>query len=97
MAIFTTYSGSEMTPVWGTSDQGAKRTGRDPGVLARTVIYDPELMAGLPPSVEASSALNAFAHCAEALYAPGRDPITSLIAVSGGPVHHRLCHLLGGR
>jgi len=134
VAIPTTYSGSEMTPVWGTSDQGAKRTGRDPGVLARTVIYDPELMAGLPPSVEAASALNAFAHCAEALYAPGRDPVTSLIAaegarrialslpavemdrlarrteltmgaylggtafaVSGGSVHHRLCHLLGGR
>ncbi|MGH9045838.1 MAG: maleylacetate reductase [Acidimicrobiales bacterium] len=83
VAIPTTYSGSEMTPVWGITEHGTKRTGRDPSVQASTVIYDPELMLDLPPSVECPSALNAFAHCAEALYAPRADPVTLLTAAEG--------------
>ena len=48
VAIPTTYSGSEMTTIWGISDGGAKKTGRDPKVLPKTVIYDPELTVALP-------------------------------------------------
>ena len=48
VAVPTTYSGSEMTPVWGLTEAGRKRTGRDERVLPRTVIYDPELTVGLP-------------------------------------------------
>ena len=43
LAIPTTYAGSEMTPIWGMTENGVKKTGRDPRVLPKTVLYDPAL------------------------------------------------------
>src|SRR5438105_10446892 len=83
VAVPTTYSGSEMTTIWGISEGGAKKTGRDPEVLPRSVIYDPELTLGLPPEVSAASGMNAMAHCVEALYAHDGNPIISLMAEEG--------------
>ncbi len=83
VAVPTTYSGSEMTTIWGVSEGGAKKTGRDPKVLPRAVIYDPELTLGLPVAVSAASGVNAIAHCAEALYAHDGNPIISLMAEEG--------------
>lgn len=83
IAVPTTYSGSEMTPIWGTTGGRTKRTGRDLRVLPRTVIYDPELTVSLPPDVSGPSGINALAHCIEALYAPGADPPTALLAEEG--------------
>jgi maleylacetate reductase len=136
VAIPTTYAGSEMTPIWGMTTAGRKETGRDPLVLPKTVIYDPELTLGLPPATTAASGLNALAHCLEALWVPGASPLSTPLALEGaralceslptvvaepgnitarsralvgacqagmalaaaGPgLHHRLCHVLGGR
>jgi maleylacetate reductase len=83
LAVPTTYAGSEMTPVWGRTDGTVKRTGRDIRVLPRTVIYDPVLLAGMPPELAGPSGMNALAHCVEALYAPAADPLTSMSARSG--------------
>ncbi|HJY78511.1 MAG TPA: maleylacetate reductase [Burkholderiales bacterium] len=83
VAVPTTYSGSEMTTIWGVSEGGAKKTGRDPKVLPRAVIYDPELTLELPVAVSAASGMNAIAHCAEALYAHDGNPIVSLMAEEG--------------
>lgn len=83
LAIPTTYSGSEMTPIWGLTAGGMKKTGRDTRVLPRTVIYDPALTVGLPASVSGPSGINALAHCVEALYAPDGNPIVSLMAEEG--------------
>lgn len=83
VAVPTTYSGSEMTTIWGVSEGGAKKTGRDPKVLPRAVIYDPELTLDLPVAVSAASGMNAIAHCAEALYAHDGNPIVSLMAEEG--------------
>ncbi|MGH8667880.1 MAG: maleylacetate reductase, partial [Burkholderiales bacterium] len=83
LAVPTTYSGSEMTTIWGISEGRAKKTGRDAKVLAKTVIYDPELTLGLPPAVSAASGMNAMAHCVEALYAHDTNPIVSLMAEEG--------------
>lgn len=83
LAVPTTYSGSEMTPVYGLSEGGTKRTGRDLRVLPRVVIYDPELLAGLPAANSAASGMNAMAHCIEALYAHDSNPITSIVAEEG--------------
>jgi maleylacetate reductase len=80
LAVPTTYSGSEMTAVWGTTANGVKKTGRDPRVLPRTVIYDPQLTVGLAARVTGASGLNALAHAAEALYASNANPITTLLA-----------------
>jgi alcohol dehydrogenase class IV len=83
IAVPTTYAGSEMTTVYGLTDAGAKKTGRDPRVLPRTVIYDPELSLGLPFGITVVSMLNAIAHAAEGLYAPDANPVIDLMAEEG--------------
>jgi len=83
VAIPTTYAGSEMTAIWGLTEAGIKRTGKDEQVRPRTVIYDPTLTLALPPTVAGPSGLNAMAHCVEALYAPDANPILKLMAEEG--------------
>jgi maleylacetate reductase len=83
LAIPTTYAGSEMTPIYGLTDAGLKRTGRDRRVLPKTVIYDPLLTLELPTAMSISSGFNAIAHAAEALYAENANPVTSLMAEEG--------------
>ena len=85
IAVPTTYSGSEMTPIYGITSDGLKRTARDNRVLPKTVIYDPALTVGLPASVTASSGMNAMAHCVESLYSKEANPITSIMAAEGDP------------
>lgn len=79
----TTYAGSEMTPVWGMTDKERKTTGRSPKVLPKVVIYDPELTFSLPDKITGPSAINALAHCVEALYTPLAAPMPSLMALEG--------------
>jgi maleylacetate reductase len=88
VAVPTTYSGSEMTTIWGLSDGGTKRTGNDPRVKPQLVVYDPELTLGLPPRVAGPSGMNALAHCVEGLYGPRANPIVSLLALEGIRVLH---------
>ncbi len=83
VAIPTTFAGSEMTPIYGITAQGQKKTGRDPRVLPKTVIYDPRLLLTLPARIAGPSGMNAIAHCVEALYAQDANPITSLMAEEG--------------
>jgi alcohol dehydrogenase class IV len=83
LAIPTTYAGSEMTPIYGITENGEKKTGRSLKVLPRTVIYDPMLTLTLPARMSATSGINAIAHCVEALYADNANPITSMMAEDG--------------
>lgn len=83
ISVPTTYAGSEMTTVWGLTEDGRKRTGRDRAVLPRSVLYDPELTVGLPADLSVTSGFNAIAHAVEALYAPDASPIVSLMAEEG--------------
>ena len=83
LAVPTTYAGSEMTTIYGLTEGGAKKTGRDVRVLPKTVIYDPALTLSLPAALSAASGMNAIAHCVEALYAKEANPIVSLMAEEG--------------
>ena len=83
IAIPTTYAGSEMTPIYGVTEGGVKKTGRDRKVLPRTVIYDPALTVSLPPQISGPSGVNAMAHSVEALYAHDGNPIVTLMAAEG--------------
>jgi alcohol dehydrogenase class IV len=83
LAIPTTYAGSEMTPIYGITEAGLKKTGRDPRVLPRTVIYDPELSRSLPVGLSVTSGINAIAHAAEGLYAQDSNPVMDLMAEEG--------------
>ena len=83
LAVPTTYAGSEMTSIWGLTENNRKTTGRDPRVLPRAVIYDPELTLTLPADISAASGMNALAHLVEGLYAPGISPISAMQAQEG--------------
>jgi alcohol dehydrogenase class IV len=83
LAIPTTYAGSEMTPIYGLTEAGLKKTGKDPRVLPRTVIYDPELSRTLPVGLSVTSGINAIAHAAEGLYAQDSNPVMDLMAQEG--------------
>lgn len=83
VAVPTTYSGSEMTSIWGITEGGEKRTGHDPRVAPRLVIYDPELTYDLAARVSAASGMNAIAHCVEAAWAADASPLSSLLAWDG--------------
>lgn len=75
----TTYAGSEMTPILGETQGGAKTTQRNRKVLPEVVIYDVDLTLGLPVGLSVTSGINAIAHAVEALYAQDRNPIVSLM------------------
>jgi len=83
VAVPTTFAGSEMTPIYGITEGGVKKTGKDRRVLPKTVIYDPTLTLTLPAKIAGPSGMNAMAHCVEALYAQDANPIISLLAVEG--------------
>ena len=83
LAVPTTYAGSEQTTIYGLTGERHKQTGKDLGVLPRTVVYDPALTVDLPSQISAASAFNALAHSVEALWATGNNPVTSAIALEG--------------
>src|SRR5260370_22809017 len=83
LAVPTTYAGSEMTPIYGITEAGMKKTGKDRKVLPKTVIYDVNLPLTLPPKIAGPSGMNAMAHLVEGLYAQDANPIISLLAVEG--------------
>jgi maleylacetate reductase len=83
IAIPTTYAGSEMTPVYGLTEGGIKKTGRDARVMPKTVIYDPALTLTLPIGLSVTSAINAIAHAVEGFYVQDANPVTSLMAEEG--------------
>lgn len=83
LAVPTTYAGSEMTPVWGMTEDGRKRTGRDPAVQPVTVVYDPALTVALPAALSAASGMNALAHLVAAGGSPSASPLAAAVAVEG--------------
>ena len=74
IAVPTTYAGAEWTPYFGMRDEEArtKRGGADDRARPVAAVYDPALTVDLPASETAGTAMNALAHCVEALYAKGR-------------------------
>ena len=80
IAIPTTYAGSEMTPVVGQTEAGAKTTQRTEAVLPEAVIYDVELSLSLPAAVSVTSGFNAVAHGVEALYSRTANALLSAVA-----------------
>jgi maleylacetate reductase len=75
IAVPTTYAGAEWTSFYGVRDEAAGRKGGGSDERATPVaaVYDPELTLDLPRAETGGTAMNAVAHCAEALYARGRN------------------------
>jgi maleylacetate reductase len=68
IAIPTTYAGAEWTPSFGMRDEGQRVKRGGSGAHTVAIVYEPELTLDLPPDVSAGTAMNALAHCTEALY-----------------------------
>ncbi|APX95050.1 alcohol dehydrogenase [Halomonas sp. 1513] len=62
-----------------------------PGMVPATVILDPELSAGLPPTLTAATGMDALSHCLEAWCSPLYHPMAEGIAVEG---MRRVCQYL---
>lgn len=80
IAVPTTYSGSEATPVLGETENGVKTTRRAPELAPGTVLYDPDVTLAMPVGLTRTSAVNALAHAVEALWAPGTSLLTTALA-----------------
>ncbi len=81
IAVPTSYAGSEMTNIWGITDDGEKRTGRDDTVLPVLTIYDPELTLTMPPEFAGPSGLNAMAQAVVNVASQAENPFVSSMAL----------------
>jgi len=82
----TTYSGAEWTTFYGIRSPDRVIRGGGAGAHPAAIVYDVDLTLDLPRDVTAGTALNALAHCAEALYAAGHDPEGDAQALAGAPL-----------
>ena len=83
VSVPTTYAGAEWTPYFGIRDPERKMKGGGSGAHLRGVVYEPELTLSLPREPTVGTALNALAHCAEALYVQGHNPQADEHALQG--------------
>ena len=70
VSVPTTYSGAEWTPFFGVRDPNKRMVGGGAGADLAGIVYEPELTLDLPRPETGGTAMNALAHCVEALY-PG--------------------------
>lgn len=87
IAIPTTYSGSEMTPIYGRKIDGQKKTRIDIKAIPDLVIYDPEITVDLPAHQTAATGMNSLAHAVEALYPATPNPIAFDLASKAIGLH----------
>jgi maleylacetate reductase len=83
VSVPTTYAGAEWTTYFGIRDPGRKMRGGGSGAHLGGVVYEPRLTLSLPRKETVGTAMNALAHCAEALYVQGRNDEADAHAVAG--------------
>ncbi len=81
IVVPTSYAGSEMTNIWGITEDGRNSTGRDDAVLPTLTIYDPELTLTLPPKFAGPSGLNAMAQAVVNVASQKDNPFVSAMAL----------------
>ena len=84
VAIPTTYSGAELTPFFGMTDDAAHRKSGagGPTIAPLAAIYDPVVTIDTPAQVSAETGMNALAHGVECAYSPRRTPEAEAIALA---------------
>jgi maleylacetate reductase len=83
VSVPTTYSGAEWPGSFGVRDPQRRTRGGGSGPQPAGIVYEPRLMLDLPREQSGGTALNALAHCAEALYAAGRSEVGDREALEG--------------
>ncbi|MDQ3756577.1 MAG: iron-containing alcohol dehydrogenase family protein [Actinomycetota bacterium] len=84
VSVPTTYSGAELTPFFGMTDEAARRKSGAgaPGLAPVAALYDPVLTLDTPATVSAETGMNALAHGIECAYSPARTPEAEAIALA---------------
>jgi maleylacetate reductase len=83
VSVPTTYSGAEWTSFFGVRDPDRRMRGGGAGANLHAIVYEPALTLELPRAETVGTALNALAHCAEALYVRERTPESDRDALAG--------------
>ena len=83
VSVPTTYAGAEWTPYFGVRDPGRRMRGGGSGAHLAAIVYDVDLVGSPPLEVTVGTAMNALAHCAEALYVKGRNDDADAHALEG--------------
>jgi len=84
VAVPTTYAGAEWTPYFGVRDEERRVKSGGSGARTVAIVYEPSLTLDLPLDESVGTALNALAHCAEALYAGEcEDPVVGARLIGG--------------
>jgi maleylacetate reductase len=83
VSVPTTYSGAEWTSYFGVRDPERRMQGGGGGAHPTAIVYDPDLTLELPVETSVGTAMNALAHCAEALYVRGHNPAADEHALAG--------------
>jgi len=83
VSVPTTYSGAEWTTYFGVRDPERRMRGGGGGAHPTAIVYEPRLTLDLAPETTVGTAMNALAHCAEALYAQGHNPAADEEALAG--------------
>jgi len=83
VSVPTTYSGAEWTTFYGIRDSERKMRGGGAGAHPAGIVYDAELTLDLPRETTVGTAMNALAHCAEALYVNSHNDEADEHALAG--------------
>ena len=83
VSVPTTYAGAEWTPYYGVRDPERRMHGGGAGAHLAGAVYEPKLTLDLPRAQTVGTAMNALAHCAEALYVQGRNDEADAHALEG--------------
>lgn len=83
VSVPTTYSGAEWTSYFGVRDPERRMRGGGGGARPVAIVYEPGLTLDLPAETSVGTAMNALAHCAEALYVQGHNPAADEHALAG--------------
>jgi maleylacetate reductase len=83
VSLPTTYSGAEWTTFYGVRDPARRMRGGGAGAQLHGIVYEPGLTLDLPRPETVGTALNALAHCAEALYVKQRNDAADARALEG--------------
>jgi alcohol dehydrogenase class IV len=83
VSVPTTYSGAEWTEYYGVRDPQRRMVGGGGGAHPVGIVYEVELTLGLPRRETVGTAMNALAHCAEALYVQGHNEAADEHALAG--------------
>jgi maleylacetate reductase len=83
VSVPTTYSGAEWTTYYGIREPDRRAIGSGAGAHPHAIVYEPELTLDLPRGTTVGTAMNALAHCAEALYVQGHNSEADEHALSG--------------